>query len=170
MQALSGTAKILRPCGIRLKATELKPLEAAAAFCDLPDGAAARRPLLRELARPLRLKNLQGLSLFVLPTPGQARYAFSVIDESAGAGCGSPRKPALLAEVGSVFITDFGLSADPSYASLLLAHEIAHELTMKQHPTHAPRGSLLADHAAEMGPRIPDEDCACMRQSPLLTP
>jgi hypothetical protein len=93
-----------------------------------------------------------------------------VIDESAGAGCGSPRDPARLAEIGSVFITDFGLSADADYASLLLAHEIAHELTMKQHPTHAPRGSLLADHAADMGPHIPDEDCACMRQSPLLTP
>ena len=112
---------------------------------------------------------MRGLSLFILPTAPQARYAFSVIDTAPGAGCGSPG-PGGLADSGSLFLTDFGLDEGAGFGSLLLAHEIAHELTMRGHPTGGPRGSLLADHPADFGPAISPEDCDCMRRSPFLKP
>jgi hypothetical protein len=170
LEAISGAAKILAPSGIRLEADPIRPLASNAVWC----GSVASEPggtaMLTEMFRPLRLKNLRGLSLFILPTPAKARYSFSIIDESPDAGCGSPRDGETLSVTGAIFMTDFGLEQDANFSALLLAHEITHELTMKQHPTHAPRGSILADHVADFGPVIPASYCSCMQLSPFLRP
>jgi hypothetical protein len=170
LEAVSGAAKLLLPCGILLRGEGPLQLASQPGWCSLPDQAALRRPLLRAMTRPERLKNLRGLSLFILPTGPKARYAFSVVDRTEGAGCGSPAEAQGLADSGSMFLTDFGLGSDAAFSSLLLAHEIVHELTMKRHPTLAPRGTILADHIADFGPLILPSDCACMRQSPFLKP
>jgi hypothetical protein len=168
LEAVSGAAKILAPCGVSLAAEAPKALKSEPGWCDLPSTEAERAPLLKAMTRPERLKNLHGLSLFILPTGSQARYAFSLIDLAPGAGCGDPRGAEGLADTGSIFITDFGLKGDASFSARLIAHEVAHELTMKRHPTHEAPGSLLADRAADIGGHIPAQDCACMRQSPFV--
>jgi hypothetical protein len=170
MEAVSGAAKILAPCGIKLESEPLRGLASKPDWCNPPSTEVERKPLLREMTRPLRLKNLRGLSLFILPTSAKARYAFSIIDESPGAGCGSPGYGEGLIDTGSLFMTDFSFDEDAKFSALLLAHEIVHELTMKQHPTYEPRGSVLADHIADFGPTIPVSDCNCMHQSPFLKP
>lgn len=168
MAAVSGAARVFSRCGIKVRAEGIQRLKAEGPWCELPGTAKERKPILMDISRTRRLKNLRGLSVFVLPTAKMARNAFSVIDEAPDAGCGSPQNPEYLPDSGSIFLSDFGLAQDQEFSAALLSHEIAHELTMRQHPTRRPRGSVLADHIADYGPRISDADCACMLQSPFL--
>ncbi len=171
LEAVSRAAAILQPCGIALKLRRESELKAGEEWCRLPWDEKARKKPLEAIAGPRRRMNPEGLSLFVVPKGGpDARYSFALIDKSDDAGCGSPREARFRPRFGSLFMTDFSFaSPEEGFPGLLLAHEIAHALSMRPHPTRAPRGTLLADHLADIGSRILPEDCACMLQSPYLS-
>ena len=172
--AVMGAALILEPCHISLKLGNFQALPGGAA-CSLPQAASERAPILAALSRKARHANPRGLSLFILPlqlsSSGDSRYSFSIIEKFKGqARCGDP-EPRFLERYGSIFMTDFALDGpDPAFTAMLLAHEVMHELSQRRHPSHAPRGTLLADHLADMGTKISPSDCACMRLSPYLKP
>jgi hypothetical protein len=172
--ALKTAALILKPCGISLKKGSFKALATGLKDCHLPMDEAQRAPILKRLSQAPRQLNPKGLSLFLIGDQDHAgdgeRYSFSVVEKSKGAGCGDPESR-FLENFGSLYMTEFAFaSPEKDFAGLLLAHEIMHELTQRSHPTHAPRGSLLADHLPDLGPKILAQDCACMSQSPYLLP
>lgn len=170
LEAVSRAAEILKPCGISLELGRSQVLDAKAEWCRLPATEKERRPLLEAIGSTRRLLNPRGLSLFILPQGGaEARYSFAVIDKSRRAGCGQPSESRFLTRFGGLFMTDFSfMSAESGFSGLLLAHEAAHALTMRSHPTADPHATLLADHLADLGPQILPQDCACMRSSPYL--
>lgn len=169
-QAAKEAARLLKPCGIRVQFRDRGEIRAKPAWCELPASEEARRPLLEAFSLGPRKRHPQGLSLFCLPGGSQARYSWSVIDRSRAAGCGTPSEARYLPRFGSLYMTDFAFHSEDPSPGLLLAHEIAHALTQRGHPTRAARGGLLADHFADLGPVLDPSLCDCMRQSPYLRP
>lgn len=178
MLAVSGASQLLEDrCRLRLlwQGVESLPLESP--WCHLPMAADERSRALQELAAKAKGRHRQDLALFLLPSRADDRLSWTLVDASRYAGCDSPQDTRFLARFGNIFFTDLTWmqgapkagEPGPSLASLLVAHEVLHALTQRAHPTGAPRGSVLADHVADIGPAIDDGLCACARQSPYVS-
>lgn len=179
MQAVSGASQLLEErCRLRLlwQGVESLPLESA--WCHLPIEASERSKALKDLAARAKGRHRQDLGLYLLPTRADERLSWAIVDASRMAACNSPQDPRFLSRFGHLFFTDLTWMQGapragqngPSQAALLVAHEVLHALTQRAHPTGAERGSVLADHVADIGPAIDDELCACARQSPYASP
>ncbi len=152
-------------CGIKLSLTAWTALPLDHALCDLPDAPKARALALKRLSRGLKAADPGALALVLLPSRADERLSWALVDVSAARGCDSPQEARYLDRFGSIFATDLAWGLNPR---LLLAHEALHALTQRGHPNGAPRGHVMADHLADMGPAIDADWCACARRSPYL--
>jgi hypothetical protein len=169
-EALSRSAQILETCGIQLGWGPIQTLPEPGQGCELSTSSVERDQEILAFAGPSRRAHPHALSLYLLPTNSQSSISFSIIDLSPLAGCGTPRSLDGLKSTGILLMSDIAFESGAELSGELLSHEIMHELTMKRHPTHAPRGTILTDHIADMGPRILEQDCTCMQDSPFLLP
>lgn len=142
-------------------------------WCHLPTGQAESRAALKQLAARAKADAPAELAFFLLPSSADERLSWALVDVSRHSACDSPQESRYLKDFGTAFFTDLAfLAAEadlarlPSEPALLVAHEAIHALSNRGHPTHAGRGELMADHLADIGPRIPQDWCACARRSP----
>ena len=179
MQAVSGASQLLEErCHLRLLWQGVEGLPLESPWCHLPMAMDERSKALQSLAARAKGRHRQELALYLLPSRADERLSWTIVDASRLSGCDSPQDTRFLARFGNIFFTDLtwmqgapkATDTGPSLASLLVAHEVLHALTQRAHPTGAPRGSVLADHVADIGPLIDDELCACARQSPYVSP
>lgn len=174
-QAITRASALLQQgCAVSLSLsawTEL-PLEG---WCHLPVDARQRRRDLHALASAAKAPAPRELAFFLLPSSADDRLSWALVDVSLRSACDSPQEARYLKDFGSAFYTDLAWMAgearrgqDPSPAALLVAHEVLHALSMRGHPSGAKPGTLMADHLADMGPRVPLGWGDCARQSPYL--
>jgi hypothetical protein len=157
-------------CGLRLSLTAQTVLPQSQALCHLPASPAERRQALAVLAPQLPRQHPTDLALLLLLLPDGAdpRLCWTLIDRSPRAGCGSPAEARFLSRFGVLAFSDGAwASATPSPA-LLLLHEALHALTQRGHPTGEARGNALADHLADIGPELTEDEGRCARSSPYL--
>jgi hypothetical protein len=176
-QALSQAAQLLAPCGISLSLTAWTELPREHALCHLPADRAQRRAALQRAATRLKTKDPHSLALFLLPGDADERLSWATVDVSVRSACDSPQEPRFLPSFGKFFMTDLAWSqraplgeTQPTAPAFLMAHELLHSLSQRGHPSGAPRGALLADHIADIGPAVDPGLCACARKSPYLFP
>jgi hypothetical protein len=160
-------------CGIRLRLGSVHSLPANSPWCILPARAADRSARLKILAQEAKRAEPASLALFLLPSGTDMRYSWALVDQSAARGCDSPQEARFLDRLGSLFFTDLCFSLGPGFdgtprPGLLVAHEVLHALTQRGHPSGAPRGALMADHIADLGPTLTPDWCACARRSPYV--
>lgn len=167
------SALLTGSCGLGLSLTAITRLPLDSPWSRLPPGREARSRALKRLAAQAKAPDPGALALFVLPSSADERLSWALVDVSPQSACDSPQEARFLDRFGSLFLTDlsFDLPRDreappPGPAALLLAHELLHSLTQRGHPSHAPRGSVMADHWADMGPAIAQDWCDCARRSP----
>ncbi len=176
--AVEGASALLQErCRLRLRWQGVESLPLESPWCHLPMDRQERAKALPTLAAKAKARRARDLALFLLPSSADTRLSWALVDTSLRSACNSPQETRFLARFGSLFFTDVtwmeaaprqGATA-PSLASLLVAHEVLHALTQRAHPTDAPRGSIMADHVADIGPQIDPELCACARRSPYVS-
>jgi hypothetical protein len=176
-QALSQAAALLAPCGLSLSLTAWTALPLAHGFCHPVEGRAAQRSALRALATAAKREDPGALALFLLPDGADERLSWATVDVSRASACDSPQEARFLDRFGQCFVSDLAWAQDlpkdeagPTAPAFLLAHEVLHALSQRGHPSHAPRGSILADHLSDIGPAVSPELCACARRSPYAHP
>jgi hypothetical protein len=168
-RALQAADALLRKsCGVGLRLASRTALPLGWGYCHLPADPAARQRRLAQLARALPRRHARCLALVLLPDGADPRLAWTLIDISTQAGCGSPREARFLDRFGVMCFSDGAWASSAPPPELLVLHEALHALTQRGHPTGAVRGEALADHLADIGPRVPQDACLCAQQSPYL--
>lgn len=174
-QALSQAAALLAPCGFSLSLTAWTELPFEHGFCHPVGGRAAQRSALKALATAAKRDDPRALALFLLPAGDDERLSWATVDVSLASACDSPQEARFLDRFGQCFISDLAWAQTltqakdgPTAPAYLLAHEVLHALSQRGHPSHAPRGSILADHLSDFGPAVAPELCACARKSPYV--
>lgn len=176
--ALKGAAELLRTnCGLVLRVKKGETIEGRPEWCALPWDFKARLRACEAFTYPVRRKEPWRLSLFLVPRTQDSMLSWTQVKDDPPLGpCGPAIGLRERANYGSVFFTDLCWEAirqhdlgpqasERPWRKILLAHEIVHALTQRNHPTGQRDGNLMADGLAKMGTAISEEQCECMRKS-----
>lgn len=174
--AIHGASALLKSCcqlSLRYEGHQSLPLDSQ--WCHLPDSPLESSKALQQLAAQAKARHPRELALFLLPSSADRRLSWALVDTSLRSACDSPQERRFLARFGSFFFTDLtwmqaANGKEPSRAALLVAHEVLHSLTQRGHPTGVEPGSVMADHVADLGPKITADWCDCARRSPYVGP
>ena len=172
----TANAILNKACGLALQQGDYRQIESIMDFCILPGKLSARQRLTGRLNDTQHPADPQAIFWYLMGETENDKISWADTVIASTGDCGQPVDKKDLSFFGNLYTTNLGwnmaekMNTDQPYywQALLLLHELIHAGTGLKHPTRQKKGYLMTDLLSDMGPKIRDRDCDCMKQSPYL--